>query len=81
MICYSRLGSLQAQGCSLVAFCESRGCGHYATIDLDALLKRFGPDFNTVEGDALIRATLVCSKCGGRRLSVQLKPPTGRLMP
>lgn len=80
MISYSRLGSLMAQGCSLIAFCESRACGHYAAIDLDALLKRFGPDFDIVDGDAQIRGVLRCATCGGKRLSVQLKPPTGRLM-
>jgi hypothetical protein len=80
MISYSNLGSLKAHGGGLIAFCESRDCGHYAPIDLDKLISRFGPDFDIVDGDAQIRALLKCAKCGGKRLSVQVKPPTGRLM-
>lgn len=80
MISYSRLGALKAENCRIVAFCESRGCGHYAEVDLDTLVSRFGSDFDIVDGDARIRAVLRCAKCGGKRLSLQLKPPTGRQM-
>lgn len=81
MIDLSKLGTLKARGYGLMAFCEARDCGHFAPVDLDVLLKRFGADFDIVDGDGRIRAALTCSKCGGRRLALQLKPPTGRLMP
>lgn len=80
MIDLSRLGTLQARGYGLMAFCDERDCGHFAPIDLGLLIDRFGDDFDVVAGDARIRALLTCSKCGGKRLSIQLKPPTGRLM-
>ena len=80
MIELSKLGVLRDRGYGLVAFCETRDCGRYAPLDLEVLVARFGADFDVVAGDARLLASLKCSECGGRRLSVQLKPPTKPMM-
>jgi hypothetical protein len=80
MIDLSKLGALKPRGYGLMAFCESVDCGHFAPVDLDMLIGRFGPGFDIVDGDAAIRAVLRCARCDGKRISLQLKPPTGRLM-
>jgi hypothetical protein len=66
---------MRDRGFGLFGFCIP--CGHFARIDLDALIRRFGPDCDTVDGDRAIRAVLRCGKCGRRELDLQVAGPKG----
>ena len=54
----------------LSGFCN--GCRRYIELDLEALARRFGRDFDT-DG---IRPRLRCSACGSRDCSVVVHGPT-----
>lgn len=71
----SQLGTMREYGYSITAFCET--CGHFAKVDLDKLVDRFGPTFDTVDNRAELLRALKCSKCQGRKMDVRLHGPTG----
>lgn len=54
----SLLGDL-SNVCSILVFCEERGCGHRAQLDLMALLEKYGPE---MEIDA-VKRKVYCPKC------------------
>lgn len=61
----------------LSAHCEATrdgvGCHHTATIDLDKLADRLGPDHGTLAADLV--GKLRCSKCGSKRVGIIIHPP------
>lgn len=50
---------------------------HYGPVDLDLLIKRFGRDFDTVDGRKKILAALSCRICGGKEMDIHLNAPDG----
>ena len=68
------------RGYTLTVFCDEQPpgenpCGHSAVADWDALIARFGPDFIIPRAYGEFIAGLRCGKCGGKRLSLSLRPP------
>jgi hypothetical protein len=77
MITISQLGTMKDRGYGFTGFCERRDCGHFAPVNLDALIDRFGRDFDTVAGRDQIVAALKCRKCGGKEMDIHLNAPDG----
>lgn len=84
MAVLATLQSYKDHGIRLWASCTamltaSRPCNHSAELDLDSLIKRFGPDFDVVNRRAELLSSLTCSSCGRKgtceiRLSAPTKP-------
>lgn len=60
----------------LSAHCDAYSpvCNHTGQLDLEMLVKRFGPDFEITEHRRQFLSHLVCSKCGRRNPSLILSP-------
>ena len=72
MIELNRLQVLADRGNQLQAYCR---CGHFAAVNLEVAIARFGPEFNTVDGREQLLASLRCSACGNRPIDLILLPP------
>jgi hypothetical protein len=71
----NELGTMRARGFGLTAHCM--GCLHYGPLDLERLIARFGPEFNSVDGHEHILAVSRCARCGGKALELRLRAPSG----
>lgn len=54
---------------------EGLSCGFVKWLDLEKLAERLGRDHGVLHDDLVPH--LFCPKCGGRRVSLRLHPPTG----
>lgn len=74
------IGALIDEHHRLHIYCEASydglRCGHHAWADLEALAARFGRDHSSLHDDLVPK--LRCSKCGSKKLSLRLHPPTVR---
>jgi hypothetical protein len=52
---------IKARGLRLEGMCQTPGCGHFYTFDIDALIENGGPDHPLPE----IIPGVVCEACGG----------------
>lgn len=68
------LGVLIDDGYGLAIYCENQDCRHWVWADLPALAARLGRDHSTMHDD--LTPKLRCSKCGGKRISLRLHPPS-----
>jgi hypothetical protein len=51
-------------------------CSHYSELDLPALVKKLGPDFDVVANHDRFVSQLVCSACGRKgSMSIIISPP------
>lgn len=79
MTVFWSLGYFREQGHTITAYCEQHGpepmCRHSAEIDLDKAIERFGPDFIVAQGYARFIASLKCTNCGSRQISIQIGNP------
>lgn len=70
------LQKLRDGGYELSAHCTiDHTCHHCATLDLDVLIARFGPDFDFVDRRDELDAALRCGKCGRKGVGIRLSPP------
>ena len=67
----STLGDLKLHGKRLYAHCTAPYSGHGAPLDLDALIRRFGADYDYIN-ETLIAASCVCRKCGHKGAKVNV---------
>ena len=67
----STLSDIRDHGYRLQAHCR---CTYYATVDIDALIAVFGPDFDCVDGREAILSKLKCSECGKTPTDLLLMP-------
>ena len=67
---FGSLASLKDLGYQIHAHCENIDCLRGRQLDLDALIKRFGPDFDIYRNSFDRR--LRCTSCGGTRCSVRV---------
>jgi len=70
-ITVSTLSDIRDHGYRLQAHCR---CTYYATVDIDALIAVFGPDFDCVDGREAILSKLKCSECGATPTDLLLMP-------
>jgi hypothetical protein len=57
------------------AYCDRRGCGYHAELDLEVLVRRLGPDHSAMASKLIPH--LRCSRCGSRQVSLIVSPQTG----
>jgi hypothetical protein len=83
------LGYLREHGHTITAYCEQHGpepmCRHSAPVDIDKAIERFGADFVVPDAYARFVGSLKCTKCGSKRISIQIgspsSPPIGHTVP
>jgi len=68
---YVTLAQISAERMRLVAICK--GCGREAPIDLEMLVRRFGPDFQPGRHRTRFGAALRCVECAGRVARVEFR--------
>lgn len=67
------LQKLKDGGYRLWASCStSHECTHYADLDTDVLIAKFGADFDFVENRERLAQSLSCSKCGRKGIQVRI---------
>ena len=71
------IGEVIRQQLSMTIYCEHRGCGHHAAVDLEGIQAEYGDNF-PVSGFV---ARSKCSKCGVRRLGPGIGDTTSPLPP
>ncbi len=69
----STLGDMIDNGNKITVYCETWGCQHGKTLDLEALAERYGRDHGALHND-LVGLPWKCEKCGGRKVSFRLQP-------
>lgn len=67
------IGELIDGGYKLGAFCNNPDCEHHVDLNLPALAERLGRDHGCMHSDLVPK--LRCSQCGGKNISIQLRPP------
>lgn len=72
MVSINTFGALIDGRYKLGAFCNNPDCRHDAQLDLPALAERLGREHSTLHND--LAHKLRCSKCGGKNISLQLRP-------
>lgn len=83
------LGYLREHGHTITAYCEQHGpepmCRHYAPVDIDKAIERFGADFLIPDSYARFVGSLRCAKCGSKQISIQIgsaaNPNIGHTVP
>lgn len=74
---YSTLQSYREGRYGLWASCAAGPtCTHFADLDLDRLIARFGPDFDVVARKPELLDHLRCSRCGSRQVEIRIAAPT-----
>ena len=73
MIVYRTIGDFIAARHRLTAYCAGRQCWHGAKIDLEALAKRLGENFDLYRPG--LRDRFRCTACGGRGATFTVSPP------
>jgi hypothetical protein len=63
------IGDVIRQQLSMTIYCERRGCGHCADVDLEGIQAKYGDDFR-VSGFV---ARSKCGKCGARHPEVAIR--------
>lgn len=79
MIRIHTIGDFKREGYTLTAYCLHQyggiPCNHSATVDLDALEQRFGPDWSLYGDNRLtLMALLRCARCGEKNIQLQVSP-------
>jgi hypothetical protein len=65
------LGDIRQMNLQLEAYCQTPGCGWFATFDLDKLIDECGPDYVLPDDGP----GMPCQKCGGEHLKFKLAYP------
>ena len=63
------IGEVIRQQLSMTIYCEHRGCGHHAIVDLEGIQAEHGDDFRVSGFVARSR----CSRCGARHPEVAIR--------
>ena len=71
---YTTIGALIDGDYQLAAYCDDQDCRHWTWLDLEALAEKLGRDQSTLHWD--LTPKLRCSKCGGKKITLSLSPPT-----
>jgi hypothetical protein len=68
------LGAIKARNLALEGYCQTEGCGHFYTFEVDNLMAAAGSDYIVPE----ILPGVECSACGGKlKFRVAMMPPGG----
>lgn len=74
---YATLESYRTGGYGLWASCAAGpSCTHFADLDLDRLIDRFGPDFDVIDRKSELLARLRCRRCGSDQVELRIAAPT-----
>ncbi|MEP4769235.1 MAG: hypothetical protein ABJQ21_00645 [Roseibium sp.] len=79
-ISLSTLGELATAGYAIFGHCLHPHCGRSRELDLDAMIAKFGPDYEVINetriASALVCQSATCPRKGLRGGQITLHPPT-----
>jgi hypothetical protein len=65
------LAAIKLRNLALEGYCETPGCNHFFSFNLDGLIEGFGPDYRVPE-----YLPIQCLQCGGRlKFKLAMVPP------
>jgi hypothetical protein len=67
-------GQVKARGLCLEGYCQTEGCGHFYTFDIDTLVERGGADYPVPE----FIPNVPCAECGGQLKVFLAAIPSGQ---
>ena len=66
------LGAIKQRNLALEGYCQTEGCGHFYTFNVDDLIASAGPNYVVLE----ILPGVACRQCGGAlKFKLAMMPP------